>query len=101
MDDETRTQIEAAVFRRLVNHLRERTDVQNIDMMILAGFCRNCLGDWFREAAEEQGVSLAKDEARQRVYGMPPDEWKRRFQKEASAEKKASFEHEQKIHHGR
>ena len=98
MDDVARTEIEAAVFRRLMGHLRERTDVQNIDMMIVAGFCRNCLGDWFREAAGEKGISLAKDEARQIVYGMPPDEWKRRFQKEASAEQRTAFEHAQKRH---
>jgi len=100
MDDSTKTQIEAAVFRRLVSHLRERSDVQNIDMMILAGFCRNCLGDWFQEAAEGRGISLAKNEAREIVYGMPPDEWKRQFQKEASPEQKASFERAQKLHHG-
>jgi uncharacterized protein len=98
MDDSTRTELESAVFRRLVRHLRERTDVQNIDLMIHAGFCRNCLGDWFREAAGEKGISLAKDEAREIVYGMPPDEWKRRFQKEASAEQKSAFERAQNQH---
>ena len=101
MDDVTQTEIEAAVFRRLVDHLRERSDVQNIDMMILAGFCRNCLGDWFREAAGEKDIVLGKDEAREIVYGMIPDEWKKRFQKEASAEQKAAFERAQKTHdHG-
>lgn len=98
MDNVTRTEIEAAVFRRLVGHLRERSDVQNIDMMILAGFCRNCLGDWFREAAAEKDISLAKDEAREVVYGMSPDEWKRRFQKETTAEQKAAFVQAQRSH---
>lgn len=96
MDTMTRTEIEAAVFRRLVNHLRERTDVQNIDMMILAGFCRNCLSDWFREAAAERSLALAKDDARAIVYGMPPEEWKSRYQKEATAEQKAAFAKSQK-----
>lgn len=96
MDELIRTEIEAAVFRRLVNHFRERTDVQNIDMMILAGFCRNCLGDWFREAAAERHVTLGKDEARAIVYGMPPEEWKNRYQKEATAEQKAAFAKAQK-----
>jgi hypothetical protein len=91
MDEPTRTEIEAAVFRRLVHHLRKRTDVQNIDMMILAGFCRNCLGDWFREAAAEKRIVLGKDEARAIVYGMTPEEWKNRYQREATAEQKAAF----------
>src|SRR2546423_10272922 len=97
MDRMTRTEIEAAVFRRLVEHLRRRTDVQNMDLMIMAGFCRNCLGDWFREAAGEKGVSLGKDEAREIVYGMPPDRWKARFQKEATAEQKAPLARTHKI----
>jgi len=96
MDQLTRTEIEAAVFRRLVSHLRERTDVQNIDMMNLTGFCRNCLGDWFREAAAERHIVLGKDEARANVYGMPPEQWKRLFQKEATAEQKAAFAKAQK-----
>ncbi|MGN6147210.1 MAG: DUF1244 domain-containing protein [Rhizomicrobium sp.] len=91
MDEKTRTELEAAAFRRLVSHLRERTDVQNIDLMNLAGFCRNCLGDWYREAAAEKGIALEKDQAREIVYGMPPAEWKKRYQKEASAEQKAAF----------
>jgi hypothetical protein len=95
MDSMTRTEIEAAVFRRLVEHLRKRTDVQNIDLMILAGFCRNCLGDWFREAAGERGIPLAKAEAREIVYGMPPEEWKKRHQKKATAEQKGIFERTQ------
>jgi predicted N-formylglutamate amidohydrolase len=98
MDQATRTELEAAVFRRLVAHLRERIDVQNIDLMITGGFCRNCLGDWYREAAAEKGITLEKDEARGLVYGMPPSEWKKRHQKEATAEQQAAFEASQKIH---
>jgi hypothetical protein len=81
MDDTTRTELEAAAFRRLVAHLRERTDVQNIDLMNLAGFCRNCLSKWYRAAAEERGVPLTDPEAREIVYGMPYDDWKRQYQK--------------------
>ncbi len=91
MDEPTRTELEAAAFRRLVAHLRTRTDVQNIDLMNLAGFCRNCLGDWYREAAAEKGIALEKDAARELIYGMPPAEWKARYQKEATAEQKAQF----------
>ena len=91
MDEKTRTELEAAAFRRLVSHMRERTDVQNIDLMNLAGFCHNCLGDWYREAAAEKGIALDKDQAREIVYGMPPAEWKKRYQKEASPEQKAAF----------
>ena len=91
MDEKTRTELEAAAFRRLVAHLRKRTDVQNIDMMNLAGFCRNCLGDWYREAAGEKGIALEKDQAREIVYGMPPAEWKKRYQKEASPDAQAAF----------
>jgi len=80
MDDATKQALEAAVFRRLVAHLRERKDVQNIDLMIAGGFCRNCLGDWYREAAAEKGITLDKDQAREIVYGMPPAEWKARYQ---------------------
>ena len=96
MDDRTKETLEAAVFRRLVAHLRQRTDVQNIDMMITAGFCRNCLGDWYREAAAEKGIALEKEEARQLVYGMPTDEWKAKHQKEATPEQKAAFAASQK-----
>lgn len=92
MDEKTRIELEAAAFRRLVAHLRERTDVQNIDLMNLAGFCRNGLGDWYREAAAQRGVALEKDQAREIVYGMSPAEWKKRYQKEASAEQRAAFE---------
>ncbi|MGN6514590.1 MAG: DUF1244 domain-containing protein [Rhizomicrobium sp.] len=98
MDEKSRTELEAAAFRRLVAHLRERTDVQNIDLMNLAGFCRNCLGDWYREAASEKGIALEKDQAREIVYGMPPAEWKKKYQKEASAEQKAAFERASKTH---
>ena len=91
MDEKVREQVEAAVFRRLVSHLRERTDVQNIDLMITGGFCRNCLGDWYREAAAERGVEIGRDDARARVYGMPQAEWKHRYQKEASPEQQAAF----------
>jgi hypothetical protein len=98
MNETTRTEIEAAVFRRLVAHLQARTDVQNIDLMNLAGFCRNCLGDWFKDAAAERGLDIVKDEARGKIYGMPPAEWKARHQKEASAEQKATFEKAHKNH---
>ena len=90
-DDATRTALEAAAFRRLVTHLRERSDVQNIDMMNLAGFCRNCLSRWYREAAAEQGIALADPDAREIVYGMPYKDWQAQYQKEASAEQKAAF----------
>ena len=92
MDDKTRTELEAAVYRRLVEHLRSRTDVQNIDMMNLAGFCRNCLSNWMKEAADEKGLAMSKDQSREIVYCMPFDEWRNKYQKEASAEQKAAFE---------
>jgi hypothetical protein len=98
MDEKTRAEIEATVFRRLVAHLRARTDVQNIDMMNLAGFCRNCLGDWYREAAAEKGIAFEKDEARELVYGMPPSEWKQRYQSEATPEALAAFAKSSKTH---
>ncbi|MGZ5920687.1 MAG: DUF1244 domain-containing protein [Rhizomicrobium sp.] len=98
MDALTETELEAAVFRRLVRHLRERTDVQNIELMTLSGFCRNCLGDWYREAAAEKGIVLEKDEARGLVYGMPPAEWKKKYQKDATPEQQAAFERAQKTH---
>jgi uncharacterized protein len=91
-DDKTRTELEAAAFRTLVAHLRERTDVQNIDLMNLAGFCRNCLSNWMKDAADAKGVPMTKDESRQAIYGMPFDEWKAKYQKEATAEQKAAFE---------
>ena len=92
LDDKTRTELEAAVFRRLVDHLRKRTDVQNIDLMNLAGFCRNCLSNWTKEAADAKGVALSRDESREAVYGMPYDEWKAKYQKEASKQQQAAFE---------
>jgi hypothetical protein len=98
MDDKTRTELEAAAFRRLVAHLRNRTDVQNIDLMNLAGFCRNCLGDWYREAAAEKGIVLEKDAAREIVYGMAPAEWKKRYQKEASPDQHQQFTKSHKTH---
>ena len=92
MDDKTRTELEAAVYRRLVEHLRSRTDVQNIDMMNLAGFCRNCLSNWMKDAADAKGVPMTKDESREAIYGMPFEDWKAKYQKDASAEKQATFE---------
>ena len=92
MDDKTRIELEAAVYRRLVEHLRSRTDVQNIDMMNLAGFCRNCLSNWMKDAADEKGVAMSKDQSREVVYGMPYDEWRKQHQKEASPAQKAAFE---------
>jgi hypothetical protein len=91
IDDATRTELEAAAFRRLVQHLRERTDVQNIDLMNLAGFCRNCLSKWYRAAAEEKGVPLSDPDAREIIYGMPYKEWQAKYQREASTEQKAKF----------
>ncbi|MCT8268059.1 DUF1244 domain-containing protein [Afifella sp. JA880] len=91
-EDRERSEIEAAVFRRLVEHLRARSDVQNIDLMNLAGFCRNCLSNWYQEAAEERGLTLSKAESREIVYGMPYDEWKSRHQAPANAEQQADFE---------
>ena len=91
MDDQTRIELEAAAFRRLVAHLRERTDVQNIDLMTLAGFCRNCLSRWYREEAEARKLPLSDPEAREIVYGMPYKEWQARHQVEATAEQKAAF----------
>lgn len=91
IDPATQTELEAAVFRRLVAHLRNRTDVQNIDMMNLAGFCRNCLSNWLKDAADERGLELSKDQSREQVYGMPYEEWKRQHQTEASPDQQARF----------
>lgn len=91
MDDATRTELEAATFRRLRDHLRARTDVQNIDMMTLTGFCRNCLSRWYDEAAAERGVEIGKAKAREIVYGMPFEEWREKHQTEASPEQRAAF----------
>jgi hypothetical protein len=92
LSPEQQRDFEAAAFRRLLDHLRQRSDVQNIDLMNLAGFCRNCLSNWYREAAEAEGVALSKDESREIVYGMPYADWQARHQTEASPEKKAAFE---------
>ncbi|GAB4067069.1 DUF1244 domain-containing protein [Ancylobacter sonchi] len=91
LDEATRTELEAAAFRRLVAHLRARTDVQNIDLMNLAGFCRNCLSNWYLDAAQERGMPLTRDESREIVYGMPYEEWKAKHQAEASPQQKAAF----------
>lgn len=98
LDESTRTELEAAAFRRLVEHLRNRTDVQNIDLMNLAGFCRNCLSNWYRNAAEQRGIGLSKDESREAVYGMPYEVWKERHQEAAPAETQAAFEQSQPRH---
>ena len=99
LDDKTRTELEAAAFRRLVEHLRERTDVQNIDLMNLAGFCRNCLSKWYRAAAEERGLGLSDPDAREVIYGMPYKEWQAKYQKEATPEQKAKFAAANPGHH--
>jgi hypothetical protein len=91
-DPATQTELEAAAFRRLLDHLRTRTDVQNIDMMNLAGFCRNCLSNWYQDAAQAKGLEISKDDARAFVYGMPFAEWKAKYQTEASPEQNATFE---------
>lgn len=98
MDDKTRTELEAAAFRTLVEHLRANPDVQNIDLMNLAGFCRNCLSNWYREAAEAREIPLTRDESREIVYGMPYDTWKAKYQTEASAEQKSAFAESHKGH---
>ncbi|MEO1197681.1 MAG: DUF1244 domain-containing protein [Pseudomonadota bacterium] len=98
IDDQTRLELEAAAFRRLVAHFRERSDVQNIDVMNLAGFCRNCLSNWYQEAANDRGLDLTKDQAREIVYGMPYADWKEKYQSEASPEQKETFESAHKGH---
>jgi uncharacterized protein len=98
MDAKTKTELEAAAFRTLVEHFRTRTDVQNIDLMNLAGFCRNCLSKWYAAAAKERGVDVDYEKAREMVYGMPYAEWKTKYQKEASAEKVAAFDKAQAGH---
>ena len=92
------TELEASAFRRLLEHLRQRADVQNIDLMILAGFCRNCLADWYREAGEQRGLDISKDEARERIYGEPFADWKARHQREATAEQLDAFAAAQRAH---
>jgi len=91
IDDKTRTELEAAAFRRLVQHLRERTDVQNLDLMNLAGFCRNCLSNWLKDAADAQGVAMSRDESREAIYGMPYESWKTKYQGPASPEQLAAM----------
>lgn len=91
IDPKIQTELEAAVFRRLVEHLRGRSDVQNIDLMNLAGFCRNCLSNWYEEAAKAQGLEVSRDDARERVYGMPYADWKAKYQREASPAQDAAF----------
>jgi hypothetical protein len=92
MDDKTRTELEAAAFRRLVEHLKGRTDVQNIDLMNLAGFCRNCLSRWYREEATTRGIDMPDPKAREVVYGMPYEEWKAKYQTDASPAQQKGFE---------
>jgi hypothetical protein len=92
IDDQTRIELEAAVYRRLVEHLRQRTDVQNIDLMNLAGFCRNCLSNWMKDAADARGVEMTKEASREAVYGMPYDEWRAKHHREASAGQNAAFD---------
>ncbi|WP_372875279.1 DUF1244 domain-containing protein [Pseudomonas sp.] len=91
MTDQERLELEAAAFRSLLQHLRSRPDVQNIDMMNLTGFCRNCLSKWYKAAADDIGIALTPDQARAEIYGMPYSEWKSKYQKEASAEQQAAF----------
>lgn len=100
MDDQTRTAVEAAVLRRLLKHLDERKDVQNIELMILAGFCRNCLSKWYAAAAKEQGVELDLEQAREAIYGMMYSDWKAAYQKPATEEQQRQFEAAQQRAHG-
>jgi hypothetical protein len=98
VDDKTRTELEAAVFRRLVEHLRARHDVQNIDLMNLAGFCRNCLSNWMKEEADAKGIPVSKDESREAIYGMPYETWKATYQGAASPEQLAAMKKAQSGH---
>ena len=91
IDERARTELEAAAFRRLVDHLRERTDVQNIDLMNLAGCCRNCLSNWMKEASDARGLGLSKEQSRELIYGMPYDEWRAKYQKPATPEQQAAL----------
>jgi uncharacterized protein len=101
LDNQTRTELEAAAFRRLVAHLQQRTDVQNIDLMTLAGFCRNCLSNWYEEAAAAKGAAVSKDEARRMIYGMPYEEWKAKHQTEATPEQLERMKAAMEAQHGR
>jgi hypothetical protein len=98
IDDKTRTELEAAVFRRLVSHLRNRTDVQNIDLMNLAGFCRNCRSNWMKDEADAKGLAVSKDESREAVYGMPYEEWKAKYQGSATPDQLAAMKKAQSGH---
>ena len=98
MDKSTQTELEAAAFRRLVSHLLKRTDVQNIDLMIQTGFCRNCLADWYKDAAEDKGIEMSKDAAREHIYGEPFSDWKKKHQTEATPEQMAAFKAAQENH---
>ena len=98
MDDQSRIELEAAAFRGLVGHLQRRTDAQNIDIMNLAGFCRNCLSKWYMAAADERGIEMNYDEAREVIYGMPYDDWKAKHQEKASPEQQQKFEDTKPLH---
>ncbi len=98
MDDQARTSLEAAAFRSLLKHLQQRTDVQNIDLMNLAGFCRNCIWKWYKAAAEEQGIELTKEQAQEAIYGMPYPQWKDQYQREATPEQLTKFEETRPLH---
>jgi len=97
VDKNTQTELEAAAFRRLVNHFQKHTDVQNIDLMILADFCRNCLAKWYMAEAGERGVEMDYEQAREIIYGMPYQEWKDQFQTEATAEQLAAYDRKQQV----
>lgn len=99
MDQKTQTELEAAAFRRLVEHLRERTDVQNIDLMNLSGFCRNCLSKWYAAAAKDRGIAVDYDKAREMIYGMPYADWKAKYQTEATPDQKAAYVKSHPDHH--
>ena len=98
MDDQVRMSLEAAAFRSLVNHLQQRTDAQNIDLMNLAGFCRNCIWKWYKAAADEQGIEMTKEQAQEAIYGMPYAQWKTQYQPEATPEQLAKFEQTRPLH---
>ena len=97
-DQKLQTELESAVFRRLIEHLRRRSEVQNIDLMNLAGFCRNCLANWYEDAAKARGIDVPRPEAREFIYGMPYEEWKKRHQREATPEQQAAFGAHEKRH---